>query len=80
MQQLLYRACPSVRAPCALQKRAPTYGAVPSADDLKKNKEHQGQVKEKREDLRFANLQSLLQREALDRLTKLELENPKKVC
>ena len=69
--------CPCTRA---LQKRAPTHGAVPSAGDLKKNKEHLGQVKEKREDVRFANLQFLFQREALDRLAKLELENPKKVC
>jgi DNA-binding TFAR19-related protein (PDSD5 family) len=52
---------------------------VPSSSDIQKNKQNAGQAKEKREDVHFNVLQSLLQREALERLAKLELENPKKV-
>ena len=53
---------------------------MPSSSDIQKNKQNAGQAKEKREDVHFNVLQSLLQREALERLAKLELENPKKVC
>ena len=53
---------------------------MPSSGDIQKNKQNAGQAKEKREDVHFNVLQSLLQREALERLAKLELENPKKVC
>ena len=61
---------------CLAQKQAPTYGAIPSAADLKKKKEGEEAEKVWREE--FVN--SLLQPEALERLNQLEQNNSAKVC
>ena len=61
---------------CLAQKQAPTFGAIPSAADLKKKKEGEEAEKVWREE--FVN--SLLQPEALERLNQLEQNNSAKVC
>jgi hypothetical protein len=56
------------------QKRAPTFGAVPSAADLRKDQEQQAQVEEKKEEI----IAKKLQPAALERLNKLEMLDPTK--
>ena len=59
----------------ALQKQAPTYGAIPSAADLKKQKDSKEDEAAWKEDVAY----KLLQPDALLRLNKLEQANPAKV-
>ena len=55
-------------------KAAPTFGAVPSTADLEKKREEAASEEDKREAL----LEAMLAKEALERLNKVELINPRK--
>ena len=67
---------PRTRHLCRVaQKQEPSYGAIPSATDLKKQREGQEEEKVWREDYVY----SLLQPEALKRLNKTEQDNSAKV-
>ena len=59
-----------------MQKCAPTFGAVPSAKDLKKKEEEQVEAEEKRDEI----LAKFMQKDAIDRVNKLEMSEPAKVC
>jgi len=57
-----------------VQKCAPTFGAVPSAKDLKKKEEEQVEAEEKRDEI----LAKFMQKDAIDRVNKLEMSEPAK--
>ena len=62
--------------PHALQKQAPTFGAVPSASDRLKKQEERAQEAEKEED----QLDQILQKDARERLnTMLDSDRPTQV-
>ena len=67
---------PRTRHLCRLaQKQAPTYGAIPTAADVKKQREGEEEEKVWREEFVY----SLLQPEALKRLNQTEQDNATKV-
>ena len=70
------RARPPPQRLCARasQKQAPTFGAVPSADDLRKKAAAAEEWAERKEDV----LARKLQPGALTRLNKFEMDNPTK--
>ena len=65
--------CVDASLDLALQKQAPTYGAIPSAADLKKQKDDKEDEAAWKEDVAYKLLHALL------RLNKLEQANPAKV-
>lgn len=54
---------------------APTFGAVPSAADVKKKQEEAAMVEEKRDEI----LMQLMNKEVAMRLNAMEVDNPAKV-
>lgn len=54
---------------------APTFGAVPSAADVKKKQEEAAMVEEKRDEV----LMQLMNKEVAMRLNAMEVDNPAKV-
>ena len=67
---------PRTRHLCRLaQKQAPTYGAIPTAADVKKQREGEEEEKVWREEFVY----SLLQPDALKRLNQTEQDNATKV-
>ena len=57
------------------QKCAPTFGAIPSHADMQKKQQEQADAAEKRDEI----LESIMQKPALARLNKLEMDDPVRV-
>ena len=66
---------PTRRAVPGKMQCAPTFGAVPSAADLKKKQEEAAMVEEKRDEI----LMQLMNKEVAMRLNAMEVDNPAKV-
>ena len=62
-------------APLASRQQCePSFGAIPSTKDMKKKQEEQAEAEEKRDEI----LTQIVRKEALERLSKVEVVNPAK--